>query len=122
MDSAWLRPFVATGQLALTLYLAHVVLGMGVLEAIGRLKKQTLPFALLAALVFCIMSVVFAQLWRKRFKRGPLEAIMRTLTGPQKPFPQKKIDFNSKLIHLYRYICIKLLFPLKISNRLLKRS
>lgn len=90
MNSAWIRPFVATGQLALTLYVAHVVLGMGVLEAIGRLENQTLPFSLLAALVFCMVSVVFAQLWRKRFKRGPLEAIMRTLTDPKKPFPSKK--------------------------------
>lgn len=90
MNSAWLRPFVATGQLALTLYVAHVVLGMGVLQAIGRLENQTLPFALLAALVFCIVSVVFAQLWQKRFKRGPIEAIMRTLTDPKKPIRPKK--------------------------------
>ena len=90
MDSAWLRPFVATGQLALTLYVAHVVLGMGVLQAIGRLENQTLAFALLAALVFCMVSAVFAQLWRKRFKRGPLEATMRTLTDPKKPIRPKK--------------------------------
>jgi uncharacterized membrane protein YeiB len=83
-DAAWLRPFVATGQLALTLYVAHVILGMGVLEAFGRLEDQTLPFALLASLVFFTVSVIFAQLWRKRFKRGPIEAIMRTLTDPKK--------------------------------------
>lgn len=79
---AWLRPFVATGQLALTLYVAHVIIGMGILEAIGRLENQTLPFSLLASIVFCGVGVVFAHLWRKRFKRGPLEAIMRTLTDP----------------------------------------
>ncbi len=83
-DAAWLRPFVATGQLALTLYMAHVVLGMGLLEAFGRLENQTLPFALFAALVFCVLGVLFSHLWRGRFKRGPLEAIMRTLTDPEK--------------------------------------
>ena len=83
-DATWLRPFVATGQLALTLYVAHVILGMGVLEAIGRLENQSLPFALVAALVFCVLGIVFAHLWRIRFKRGPLEAIMRTLTDPKK--------------------------------------
>ena len=83
-DSAWLRPFVATGQLALTLYVAHVVLGMGILEAIGMLKNQTLPTALFASMVFCAAGVIFAHLWRSRFKRGPLEAIMRTLTDPKK--------------------------------------
>lgn len=83
-DAAWLRPFIATGQLALTLYVAHVILGMGVLQACGRLENQTLLFALLASLVFCIVSVVFAQLWQKRFEHGPLEAIMRILCDPKK--------------------------------------
>ena len=84
-DAAWLRPFVATGQLALTLYVAHVVLGMGILEVIGRLENQTLPFALLASVVFCFAGVVFAHLWRSRFSRGPLEVIMRILTEPRRP-------------------------------------
>ncbi len=79
----WLRPFVATGQLALTLYVAHVLVGMAILEVMGRLENQTLPFALLAASVFCATSVVFASAWRGRFKRGPLEAIMRALTDPR---------------------------------------
>lgn len=79
----WLRPFVATGQLALTLYVAHVLVGMSILEAMGRLENQTLPFALPAAAVFCTTSVAFASVWRGRFKRGPLEAIMRALTDPR---------------------------------------
>jgi uncharacterized membrane protein YeiB len=84
-NSAWIRPFVATGQLALTLYVAHVVIGMGTLEAIGRLENQTLPFAVFASLLFCAAGVIFAHVWRKRFKRGPLEAVMRVLTDPRKP-------------------------------------
>lgn len=79
----WLRPLVATGQLALTLYVAHVLAGMAILEAVGRLENQTLPFALLAAAVFCAAGVAFASVWRGRFKRGPLEAIMRALTDPR---------------------------------------
>lgn len=79
-EARWMRPFVATGQLALTLYVAHVVLGMGLLEALGRLENQTLPFAVLAASAFCGAGVIFAFLWRRRFRRGPLEAVMRALT------------------------------------------
>ena len=79
-EAAWLKPLVATGQLALTLYVAHVVLGMGGLEALGRLEHQTPLFAVGSALVFSGLSVLFAHLWRKRFKRGPLEWIMRRLT------------------------------------------
>jgi uncharacterized membrane protein YeiB len=88
-NAAWLRPFVATGQLALTLYVAHVVLGMGLLDAIGRLENQTLPFALLTSVVFCAAGVVFAHLWRSQFKRGPLEAVMRSLTDPKKTVPER---------------------------------
>lgn len=83
-DAAWLRPFVATGQLALTLYVAHVVIGMGILQAIGRLENQTLSFALMSAVIFCVLSTIFAHLWQKKHKRGPLEAVMRSLTDPRK--------------------------------------
>lgn len=80
-DVPWSRPLVATGQLALTLYVAHVVVGLGILEALGRLHDQSLPFAAIAILVFCVTGVVFATLWRQRFDRGPLEALMRKVTG-----------------------------------------
>ncbi len=84
-NSKWLQPLVATGQLALTLYVAHVIVGMGTLEALGRLENQSLELALGSAGVFCFMAVVFAHLWRKKFRRGPLEALMRMLTDPRNP-------------------------------------
>ena len=80
-EAAWLRPLVATGELALTLYVAHVVVGMGALEAAGRLENQTLPFSLVCSAVFGVLAVAFAHLWRQRFPRGPLEALMRRLTA-----------------------------------------
>ena len=83
--TVWLRPFFATGQLALTLYVAHVLIGMGTLEIMGRLEHQTLPFALFASAMFCVTSVLFAHLWRMRFARGPLEAVMRNITDPRGP-------------------------------------
>ena len=79
--AAWLRPFIATGQLALTLYVAHVVVGMGTLEALGRLENQTLPFAVTSAAIFCVASVIFAHSWREKFRRGPLEALLRRATA-----------------------------------------
>ena len=75
------RPLVATGQLALTLYIAHVILGMGVLEAMGRLENQSLPFIVLASIVFCLLAMMFATWWRSRYQRGPLEWVMRRLSG-----------------------------------------
>jgi uncharacterized protein len=49
-----------TGQLSLTLYVAHVIIGMGILESIGRLENQTINFSLLSALIFCVCGIVFS--------------------------------------------------------------
>ena len=79
-EARWLRPLIATGQLALSLYVGHVLIGMGTLEALGKLGNQSLPFSLLASLIFCAGGVLFASLWRRRFERGPVEALMRRWT------------------------------------------
>jgi uncharacterized membrane protein YeiB len=78
--ASWVKPFVSTGQLALTLYVAHVVIGMGVLELFGALENQTLFFAISSAVMFCIIGVTFSHYWRKHFSRGPLEWAMRCST------------------------------------------
>lgn len=78
--TGWIQPLVATGQLALTNYVAHVIVGMGTLEAVGLLGNQTLPFTCAAALLFCLAAVAFSVLWRARWPRGPLEMLMRRLT------------------------------------------
>ncbi len=54
----WIEPFAATGQLALTMYFAHVVLGLGLLWALGLIRGQSLAFSLACALVFCAVAVV----------------------------------------------------------------
>lgn len=55
-------PLIATGQLALTLYVAHVVVGMGTLEALGRLEHQSAVFTMASAATFCVASVLLASL------------------------------------------------------------
>lgn len=77
----WLQPFVFTGQLALTVYIAHVVLGLGALEAFDRLRNQTFVFSISAALGFCVLALACCTLCRQRFLRGPLEWFMRKITG-----------------------------------------
>ena len=78
-DVKWTKPFIATGQLALTLYVAHLVI-VRLLKAPGVLDK-TFPFAIGSAVIFCICAVIFSHFWRKRFERGPLEWGMRRITG-----------------------------------------
>ncbi len=80
-NSPWLQPFVTTGRLALTLYVAHVVLGMGVLESLGRLENQSVVFAVSSASVFCVLAFSFSYLWSRRFKQGPLEWLMRRMAA-----------------------------------------
>ena len=77
----WATPFIATGQMALTLYLAHVLLGMGPLALAGRLEDQTAEFSGLAAGIFSVLAVAFCWWWRSRFARGPLEWVMRRAAG-----------------------------------------
>ncbi|MCP4965821.1 MAG: DUF1624 domain-containing protein [bacterium] len=76
-----LEPLVATGQLALTLYVAHVVVGLGVLEALGRIEGQTLPFIVVASLVFSVAAGAASWWWRRHHDRGPLEGLMRRIAG-----------------------------------------
>ena len=70
-----------TGQLSLTLYVAHVIIGMGFLDSFGVLENQTIDFSLLSAAIFCVIGGVFSVIWLKYFKMGPLEALFRKVAG-----------------------------------------
>jgi len=70
-----------TGQLALTLYGAHVIIGMGTLEELGLLDNQSIEESLLSALIFCTCAIIFSVLWLRFFKQGPLESVFRKLTS-----------------------------------------
>lgn len=71
----------AAGRLSLTIYVAHVLLGMGALEAVGRLEGQSLEFAVAMSALFYLSAVLFAALWTRRFRQGPLEAGLRRLSA-----------------------------------------
>ena len=80
-DAKWTKPFIATGQLVLTLYVAYLAIGIGLSKALEVLDSKTLPFEIGGAAVFCICAVIFSHFWRKRFNRGPLEWGIRRITG-----------------------------------------
>jgi uncharacterized membrane protein YeiB len=69
------------GKLSLTLYVAHVIIGMGVLEFIGRLENQTINFSLFCAFTFCTCGIFFSIFWLRFFKTGPLEWAFRKLAS-----------------------------------------
>ena len=76
-----LQALYQTGQLALTLYVLHVLLGMGLMEAAGMLGGQSIGVSLLWSLGYCIFAVAFSVLWFRYFKQGPLEWGFRRLVA-----------------------------------------
>lgn len=81
-SSRLVSPVRKAGQMALTLYVAHVVFGLCVLEFLELTDgSASLERALGAAGVFYAAALTFAWAWRRRFERGPLEAAMRRLAG-----------------------------------------
>ncbi len=76
-----LRFVVPAGRQTLTLYIAHIFIGMGVLELFGLLGNQSSASAVTAGLLFAVTAVVYAAIWSKWFQRGPIEALMRRIAG-----------------------------------------
>lgn len=72
---------IPAGQQTLTLYIAHILVGMGTLEAMGMLGGETAGLAMAASLLFCLAATIYALLWARWFDRGPIEAIMRKVAG-----------------------------------------
>lgn len=79
--SGILAAVAPAGRQTLTLYIAHILIGMGALEELGLLGGLSLNAALLASVTFCAAATLYAYLWSKRFKRGPVEALMRRVAG-----------------------------------------
>ncbi|MCP4159934.1 MAG: DUF418 domain-containing protein [Deltaproteobacteria bacterium] len=75
--------FQKMGQMALTFYVAHVVIGMGLVEIIyPEMEGEfNITFSFCYALIFSFLCIIFAKYWSKKQKRGPLELIMRFFTG-----------------------------------------
>lgn len=70
-----------TGQLALTFYVAHVIVGMGIIEIINPEKMGNYPieFSVAYALGFSLLCVLFAHYWLKNKTSGPIEWIMKRI-------------------------------------------
>ena len=79
-----------TGQLTLSNYVIHLTLGNLLLAGLtgkhytGLLEDETptSPAYILAySCAFYVASVVYSYLWRRRFRYGPLETVMRKISG-----------------------------------------
>ena len=69
------------GTQTLTLYILHIIVGLGFIDAIGFTGTQTSSQAFVVAVTFCILGTIFAFIWSKWFRRGMFESLMRKFSG-----------------------------------------
>lgn len=81
--SRWVLALIATGQLAFTIYVIHVV-AILVPLAHGFLRGQPIEIAFAYAVVCYGAATGFALWWRRRWQRGPLEGLMRQITARER--------------------------------------
>lgn len=89
-DNPLIQNFAATGQMTLTHYVSHVTIGMIIFSLImGKnlseemiMTKPTEPiYILLYSIGYFVFSYYFSKIWSKYFKNGPLETLMRKISG-----------------------------------------
>lgn len=74
-------PLVAIGQMALTWYFAHIVVGLGTLVALGVVGTEPLPTAAGYGVLFFALAVGLSVAWKSFARHGPLEWVMRKVAG-----------------------------------------
>ncbi|MGW2570009.1 DUF418 domain-containing protein [Streptomyces sp. NPDC001537] len=75
------KPVIAVGTMSLTLYVGHILV---ILALPG--EAATPPRSASAALLLCFVvgATVFAAVWSRFFRRGPLEYLLNAATKPAK--------------------------------------
>ena len=76
-NTPWVLAFASVGQTTLTLYVGHIILGSILLWIIEEFELEPHFFNLWASLFFYLVALFFSQNWLKRFRKGPLEILMR---------------------------------------------
>lgn len=79
--SRLIHSLTPAGRQSLTLYMAHILIGLSPPALLGLTGTLSLNRSLLLALLFCALSVLFAYIWAQHFQQGPLESLMRKLTS-----------------------------------------
>lgn len=85
------RALIATGQLALSIYVTHAVVGVVIPRALFHWSHSLSVEAVTAHwAAFCLTVIVLSAIYRRYLSRGPLEFVMRSLTSWR--LPRERID------------------------------
>ncbi|MCB9958782.1 MAG: DUF418 domain-containing protein [Rhodospirillaceae bacterium] len=82
-ESVIVRAMIHAGQLAFTIYVVHAIFGAVIPVSLGL--SLSLPAVLAYSAVFCLAVVTLAHLYRRHFRRGPVELLMRAVSGNSPP-------------------------------------
>ena len=87
----FLSTLATAGQYALTFYIAHIFFGLYDIEVLTDASQfpvgeaptasELLTLSATRAVWFGLAAIAFSWLWSKRFRKGPLEWLMRRITG-----------------------------------------
>jgi uncharacterized protein len=89
-ESKLAQDFAKTGQMTLTHYISHIVLGMILFSFIieqtnigqGSPKIIVAPIYIFSfACLYFVMSYFFSKFWLKKYKNGVFETLMRKISG-----------------------------------------
>jgi len=80
-DAALVDVLRRAGQMSLTLYLIHVVVFNGFVNTARWVTPTGLDTALLFALGFWVIAILFAAWWNRFLGMGPFERIYRRFGG-----------------------------------------
>ncbi len=70
----------APGRQTLTLYIAHIILGIKAMEYFDLTQTQSSEISFLLAIMFCLTSSFYATVWSRKFRRGPMESLLHRIT------------------------------------------
>jgi uncharacterized membrane protein YeiB len=101
------RSMTSVGQMAFTLYVAHVFWGNLVLDLLNAFGIRPYFFSLWGAACFYCTALVLSNQWLAHFGRGPLEFVMRRFSGDQRYFRPGEKD------QVGRGSNFKLMFPIR---------
>jgi len=79
-ESRWFQFTVKGGQMALTHYVVHAVVVLGVMAVIDNLAYRDEVFVFFMTLSVFLSMLFFSNGWSLKFKKGPLESVMRRVT------------------------------------------